>query len=196
MLIQHNIMDQQQLKIWFAGFYEGEGSVSNDSHNRNRVRLSISQNDKTPLEIGKKIWGGAIRKRTRITQKGKFCHGNEWVLNHNDSLKFIEDIKSYMIIPYKINQINNVIENSKKDWTRRFKCNFCNVDFSDASGRRRHEKNQHINKGQEHQCKICSKKYKSLDSMKRHIKLNHNSTASICNNKCDTSYNDGKSLRV
>ena len=48
-------MDQQQITIWFAGFYEGEGSVSNDTHNRNRIRLSISQNDKTPLEIGKKI---------------------------------------------------------------------------------------------------------------------------------------------
>ena len=189
-------MDQQKIKIWFAGFYEGEGSVSNDIHNRNRIRLSISQNDITPLEIGKQIWGGAIRKRTRITPKGTVCHGNEWVLNHNGSLNFIEDIKSYMLIPYKINQINRVLDKSKEIWTRRFKCNFCDTNFSDASGRRRHEKNQHINKGQEHDCKICCKKYKSLDSLKRHIKINHNSTASVCNNKCDTPYNDGNSLRV
>jgi len=172
-------MDQQTIKIWFAGFYEGEGSISNDISNRNRIRLSISQNDKTPLELGKKIWGGSICKRIRISQKGKICHGHEWRLSHNDSLRFIEDIKSYMLIPYKINQINEVIAKSKEIWTRRFKCNFCNLDFADASGRRRHEKVQHINKGQEHECEICNKKYKSLDSLKRHYKLNHNSTASV-----------------
>ena len=55
MLILTYIMDQQQIKIWFAGFYEGEGSISNDTHNRNKLRLSISQNDKTLLEIGKNI---------------------------------------------------------------------------------------------------------------------------------------------
>ena len=180
-------MDQQQITIWFAGFYEGEGSVSNDTHNRNRIRLSISQNDKTPLEIGKKIWGGTIKHRVRTTYNGKICHGNEWVLNHNDSLKFIENIKPYMIIPYKINQINNVIENSKKPWSKKFSCNFCDAVFTDSSGRRRHELIQHINKGQEHVCKFCDKTYKSLDSMKRHIKTNHNSTASICEDKCDTS---------
>ena len=42
-------MTDIQLKIWFAGFYEGEGSISNDINNRNRLRLNISQNDKTPL---------------------------------------------------------------------------------------------------------------------------------------------------
>ena len=49
-------MNHQQIKIWFAGFYEGEGSISNDTNNRNRLRISISQNDKTPLEIGQNIW--------------------------------------------------------------------------------------------------------------------------------------------
>ena len=31
-------MIEQQIKhkIWFAGFYEGEGSISNDIHNRNK----------------------------------------------------------------------------------------------------------------------------------------------------------------
>ena len=196
MLIQLYTMDQQQIKIWFAGFYEGEGSVSNDTNNRNRIRLSISQNDKTPLEIGKEMWGGAIRERVRTTVKGTICHGNEWVLNHNNSLKFIEDIKPFMIIPYKIKQINAVIENTKKEWSKRFDCNFCDANFADASGRRRHEKIQHIKKGEKHICKICTKTYNSLDSMNRHIKSNHNSTASVCEDKCDTSYNDGKSLRA
>ena len=37
--------------IWFCGFYEGEGSVSNDKSNKNRIKFSIS------LEQGKAIWG-------------------------------------------------------------------------------------------------------------------------------------------
>ena len=40
-----------ELLQWFCGFYEGEGSVSNDIGNNNRLRLSISQNDVTPLAI-------------------------------------------------------------------------------------------------------------------------------------------------
>lgn len=189
-------MDQQKLIIWFAGFYEGEGSISNDINNRNRLRLCISQNDKTPLELGKKIWGGQIRQRVRITAKNKTCLGNEWVLNHNSSLKFINDIKDYMIIPYKIQQIETALENMNKKWDQRFKCSFCKCDFSDPSGRRRHEKINHINKGILHKCNICKKEYKSRDSLSRHIKINHNSVASICENKCDTPYNDGNSLRA
>ena len=49
-------MDQQQIIIWFAGFYEGEGTIVNDISNRNKLRISISQNDRTPLDIGK-IYG-------------------------------------------------------------------------------------------------------------------------------------------
>jgi hypothetical protein len=40
--------------------------------------------------------------------------------------------------------------------------------FSDMLVRRRYEKNSHINKNE----------YSSLDSIKRHIKINHNSVAS------------------
>ena len=180
-------MDKQQLIIWFAGFYEGEGSISNDISNRNRLRVSISQNDITPLEIGKSIWGGSIRKRTRITALGKECHGHEWVLNHNCSLTFLNDIKQYMIIPYKINQINNAYKKLEIPWDKRFNCSFCDKNFSDMSGRRRHEKNNHIEKGVKFSCEFCNKKYNSRDSMKRHIKINHSSAASVCANKCDTS---------
>lgn len=173
-------MNHQQIKIWFAGFYEGEGSISNDTNNRNRLRISISQNDKTPLEIGQNIWGGFIRKRTRITFKGTVCHGNEQILNHNNSLKFIQDIKPYMIIPYKINQLNVVLDKSKEKWTKRFKCNFCEKDYADPSGRRRHERIQHTDKNKVHVCNLCTKNQNSLDSLKRHKKINHNSIASVC----------------
>lgn len=34
-------MELKTFKIWMAGFYEGEGSVSNDKGNNNRIVLSI-----------------------------------------------------------------------------------------------------------------------------------------------------------
>ncbi len=170
-------MDQQQLKIWFAGFYEGEGSISNDISNRNKFRIVLSQNDRTPLDIGKNIWGGSIRERVRKSPASdKICKGYEWKLNHTLSIKFLEDIEPYMIIPYKIKQIEICREKLKEEWVRRFKCSFCDSDLSDTTGTRRHEKINHINKGELHSCSFCNKKYLSLDSMKRHIKINHNNS--------------------
>lgn len=172
-------MDQQQLIIWFAGFYEGEGSISNDIHNRNRLRLSIAQNDRTPLDIGQKMWGGVVRERTRKSPvSDKICYGHEWQLNHIQALHFLDDIKPFMLIPYKIDQIQKCRDKSNEEWTKRFNCSFCDKDFSDASGRRRHELANHINKDELHQCPICNKEYNTLDSMKRHVKLNHNSVVS------------------
>ena len=139
-------MNEEQHKIWFSGFYEGEGSISNDISNNNKIRLSISQNDPFPLEKAKDIWGGSVRKRIRKSPASdKICIGYEWRISHNESLKFIEDIKPYMIIPYKINQMNTVIEKSLKGLERRFKCNYCEEDYASPSGRRRHEKSNHIN---------------------------------------------------
>lgn len=175
-------MDLNQKIIWFAGFYEGEGSISNDICSRNSIRVSISQNDRTPLDIGKEIWGGSIRTRVRKTLKGKICHGHEWVLYKKDALKFIDDIKPYMIIPYKIKQVQICLKKSKEKWNRKFKCNFCYKEYSDPSGRRRHEKKEHINKGEIFKCDLCNNKYKSKDSLNRHIKLNHKPDASTDNN--------------
>ena len=155
--------------IWFAGFYEGEGSISNDISNRNKLRVSISQNDPTPLKIGQEIWGGKVRTRTRISITGKECHGNEWILSHHDSIRFINDIKPYMLIPYKIKQIEDAFIKMNEEWDRSFKCSFCDSVFADMSGRRRHEKNQHIHKDQEFICE-CGNKYTAKDSLNRHKK--------------------------
>ena len=184
-------MDQQQIIIWFAGFYEGEGCICNDISNRNKIIVSISQNDRTPLDIGSKIWGGSIRERVRKSPASeKICKGYEWKLNQVAALKFVEDIKPFMIIPYKIEQIAKCLAKSKEIWNKRFKCSFCDMTFTDHPNRRRHEKNQHILKGQKHKCTYCDKEYDTLDSMKRHIKLNHNSVSSVCEDKCDMPYND------
>lgn len=167
-------MEQQQLVIWFAGFYEGEGCIFNDVGNRNKIRVSISQNDKKPLEIGQKIWGGHISHRIRKSSvSDKICEGYEWRMGTKQSKKFLEDIKPYMIIPYKINQIKKCLKKEQEPWDKSYKCNFCVLIYKDAQSRRRHEKKEHIEKGKEFKCEKCDNIYKSRDSMKRHMRINH-----------------------
>jgi hypothetical protein len=108
--------------------------------------LSISQNDKTPLLLAKQIWGGSVRERNRISLTGKMCNGNEWTISQNFSLKFIEDIKPFMIIPYKINQINVALEKMNKGNNITYKCNFCDSIYSAPAGRRRHKKRNILKK--------------------------------------------------
>jgi hypothetical protein len=160
-------MTTYENKIWFCAFYEGEGSVSND--NNNRLRLSISQNDKTPLELAKSIWGGAIRARIRQS-KNKLCYGNEWVLNHNQALIFLEDIKPYMKIPYKIQQINKVMIECKKGYKGEYKCSMCDLVYATPQGRRRHEKKIHIDNNVLHKCDKCDTEYEYKGSLNRHLK--------------------------
>lgn len=139
-------MNKETFTIWIAGFYEGEGTIANDITNSNRLRLYIYQNDPTPFEKTKEYWGGTIRKRTRKSPASdKICTNYEWSLSHCDALKFIVDIKPYMNVPYKIQQMENAINVSKEKFVRKFKCNFCENEYASPSGRRRHEKNTHIN---------------------------------------------------
>jgi hypothetical protein len=135
---------KKELLQWFCGFYEGEGSVSNDVGNNNRLRLSISQNDITPLEIAKKFWGGAIVKRTRKSPASdKICVGHEWRLPHKQALEFISDIKPYMIIPQKIAQIDRVLKIFNTADKLYYKCSACEKEYANPSARRRHYKNTH-----------------------------------------------------
>lgn len=137
---------KENLIRWFCGFYEGEGSVSNDKGNNNRIRLSIAQNDKTPLEIATKLWGGHIAKRVRKSPASdKICLGYEWRCGHKQAMTFIKDIKPFMLIPYKINQINTVLERVKQGSDMRYPCTKCDHDFASPSGRRRHFKTFHEN---------------------------------------------------
>lgn len=132
--------------IWFCAFYEGEGYICNDISNNNRIRVGMDQKDPTPLYIGQKIWGGKIKKRERKSPASdKICTCYTWILYHKDALEFINDIKPFMKIPYKINQMNNAIDKSKIKINRRFTCNYCDNNYANPSGRRRHEKQQHIN---------------------------------------------------
>jgi hypothetical protein len=139
-------LEKSKYVQWFCGFYEGEGYVCNDKSNNNRLRLGIAQNDVTPLQLGKSIWGGTIQKRIRKSPASiKMCEGHEWRLCHNEALVFIEDIKPYMLIPYKKKQLQTALEEAKKGIQRKFKCNHCDNEYASPSGRRRHEKSIHLN---------------------------------------------------
>jgi hypothetical protein len=155
--------------IWFSAFYEGEGSISNDINNGNRFRLSISQNDVTPLVLGQSVWGGNIRKRIRKS-KNKICYGNEWVLNHIQALKFIEDIRPYMKIPYKIKQIEDAFIKLLQGYKMVHKCYFCEKTYKNASNRRRHEHKNHINKGDNFCCEKCTSTFTQRDTFEMHKK--------------------------
>ena len=139
-------MNNDIFKIWMTGFYEGEGSISNDISNNNKLRLCISQNDVTPLEKAKEVWGGSVRQRIRKSPASdKICIGYEWRIGHTESLKFIEDIRQYMIIPYKINQLENALKTSTVKLDRKFKCKLCEKEYASPSGRTRHFKSEHTN---------------------------------------------------
>lgn len=138
--------DKSRLVQWFCGFYEGEGYICNDKSNNNRLRLGIAQNDRTPLDIAVNLWGGSIQKRVRKSPMSeKICTGFEWRICHNEALEFVKDIRPFMIIPYKITQIENALKIAKEGIKRRFKCNQCNMDYASPSGRRRHVKSIHLN---------------------------------------------------
>jgi hypothetical protein len=164
-----NMAKSTELVIWFCGFYEGEGCISNDKSNNNRLKLSIAQNDRTPLDLGQSIWGGSVRERIRES-KNKTCHGHEWSMNHCQALQFIEDIKMYMKIPYKIAQLKTAMENVEKGYKGEYKCSFCDRVYTIAANRRRHELQNHINNDDRFSCTICESEYRSRDSLARHLK--------------------------
>lgn len=129
---------------WFCGFYEGEGYVSNDISNNNRLRLGIAQNDRTPLDIAMSIWGGHIHRRDRKSPaSGKQCIGYEWRLTHSDAMRFLADIRPHMLIPYKIQQVETAIARAEHGIQRRFQCPHCLSTYASPAGRRRHVKKTH-----------------------------------------------------
>ena len=159
-------MITEKQKIWFCGFYEGEGWISNDKYN-NRIRIGIAQNDKTPLDLGQQLWGGFIKKRIRKSPASdKICIGYEWILNTNIAMKFIDDIQEFMIIPYKINQLNNALIKQKVGLNLKFKCDFCEKEYANISGKSRHQKRNHTYIDKSFNCHFCDKTYKSKDTYK------------------------------
>lgn len=74
------------------------------------------------------------------------CINHEWRLcKRTETQKFIDDIRPYMRIQYKIEQLDKAVEISKQSWNRRFKCRYCTKDYANPAGRRQHEKLNHSN---------------------------------------------------
>ena len=182
--------DDQKFIIWFAGFYEGEGSISNDKGNRNRLLICVPQNDPTPLYEAKEKWGGYVTKRVRKSPASdKICTGYEWRIKTQKAEAFLKDIEPYLRIPFKIDQIKTARDVLAQPWEGNFECHFCDNTYKDPSGRRRHELKEHINKGAVFKCEKCDRTYKSRDSMKRHMRINHKPDASESD---DESENDSE----
>jgi hypothetical protein len=91
-------------------------------------------------------------------------------MNHCQALQFIEDIKMYMKIPYKIAQLKTAMENVEKGYKGEYKCSFCDRVYTIAANRRRHELQNHINNDDRFSCTICESEYRSRDSLARHLK--------------------------
>lgn len=171
-------MDQQEIfKIWIAGFYEGEGCVCNDKSNGNRMRMSISQNDPTPLEKARDIWGGSIQKRVRKSPASdKICTGYEWRLGHRDAVAFFADIEPYFQVPQKLQQLQDARDAAAKGYKARWPCPHCEKDYANPAARRRHVLVQHTEPGKKYDCNVCGNMYASKESLARHVKTNHKNT--------------------
>lgn len=181
-------MATRDQKLWFCGFYEGEGWISNDSSNNNKIRVGMAQNDRTPLDIGQEIWGGSIRKRIRKSPASdKVCVGYEWILYPKEASKFIKDIKPFMLIPYKKKQISDALQQQKIGCTKKFKCIYCDKEYANPAGRRRHQRKEHLAVGKVFACNLCNRTYKSNDSLSRHKRINHDTNNSDTDTSSSTS---------
>jgi hypothetical protein len=160
------------------------------AQNGNRIRMGISQQRSlgTPLKLAQEVWGGHIAKRTRKSPASdKICVGYEWRLSHIASLRFFDDIRPYMIIPYKKVQLAAAIKRSRVKADHSYSCAFCEETFGYASNRRRHERTHHLEKDSCFTCDGCSKPYKTRDSLTRHKRQSHKTNVSGSSEPQDTS---------
>lgn len=80
---------------YFAGFFDGEGCITISTGGK--VQVSITQKDKTPLEIAKTIYGGTIGLKDR-----KFTHIFCWRLSSaKDIYSFLNFIYPHSIVKKK-----------------------------------------------------------------------------------------------
>jgi len=171
-IIPKDTLTDDELNKYFAGFYEGDGWAVTDKSNNNCLIVGIDQQTIEPLNLAKNKWGGTIIERIRKSPASeKMCTIFTWRIMRDKAIKFIDDIKPNMLIPYKINQIKNVIENIGNRDTE-YKCKHCEATFNAASNRRRHEREYH-ERVEKYSCEYCETKYKNEQTLKLHIKNKH-----------------------
>lgn len=185
-----NVLEESDFLSYTAGFYEGDGCIFIDVANSNAMSVNIDQQTLEPLHLFKEKWGGFIKERSRKSPASdKMCQVYTWVIKSKATRQFIEDIKDHMIIPYKIEQMDAIIEKSKTKSDKLYKCNLCDKTFSNAPNRRRHEKTHDDNTI--FACTECDKTYKSSDALKYHIESTHSlvedkPTCRVCNKTYST----------
>jgi len=162
-----------QLNEYICGFYEGDGYISLDKSANNSIIIGIDQQTVEPLNLAKEKWGGSIIKRIRKSPASdKMCTIFTWVIRRKRAEVFINDIKKYMRIPYKINQIDEALKNKGKKSDGDYKCKYCNKQFSNPPNRRRHELNTHIG-GKIFNCEKCNSTFKQAYNLKLHLETLH-----------------------
>ena len=94
-------MKQENIKIYLAGYFDGEGCILICHNNRkgknsgHRLEMQITSTDLAPLSLIKAIYGGHIYNRKR---RPGWKISWEYHLCGQRTRKFIEDILPYSII--------------------------------------------------------------------------------------------------
>ena len=92
-------MTREQLIVWAAGFFDGEGSVGlSRSHTGGKVvhlRIRAGQRIREPLERLVMLWGGTIRLRAPRDGYGQFY---EWALSNRGSALALADMEPFLIV--------------------------------------------------------------------------------------------------
>jgi hypothetical protein len=111
--------------IWMAGYFEANGTTTNDINNNNHITLFLLCDDECILAQCVQRWGGVVNNR-------------KWRVSNLNALSFVNDIKPYMRTD-KINIIYEAIKRDNEGLCKRFKCRWCEKDYASPGGRRRHE---------------------------------------------------------
>ena len=88
-------MDKERIKIYIAGFFDGEGCISLKGGS---VRISIVNRDKRPVELISKLYKGSLYKNKA---KRSPLHGDTFrvqIDGMDKVYKFLNDISPFMIV--------------------------------------------------------------------------------------------------
>jgi hypothetical protein len=96
--------DKNEDHIYFAGFFDGEGSIgAYSSSGKGKYIVTISNTDVRPLLQAVELWGGKIYKMCKHKIKGAHMDVYHWHLYGQHSRQFLNDILPYSRI--KVEQI-------------------------------------------------------------------------------------------
>jgi len=89
--------------MYFAGFFDGEGSVSVIPHTKYPksiiVSAQVSQVDPRPLIVLKELFGGSLCQTKNRKPSGQDGHMIwKWAVTHKDAERFLKAIQPYCIV--------------------------------------------------------------------------------------------------